>query len=175
MSTHTRPFGQSVSLVWLAAVLATSAGCAANKPGTSTTSPTTSMTSSTASGSASIGGTIGGTVSAETATIYRATPVEFQNYELQLASLQAQTSCNFASEDGYRAGSEGWKVTLRFNLKDEQEDRWSRQAGPMRITSMVDDSGVELASKVNTKSYFANQHAMFLRPSRRSNASWQSL
>jgi hypothetical protein len=67
---------------------------------------------------------VGGTVSAETATIYRATPVEYDDFELHLATLHAQVSHTFASEDGYRAGSDEWKVTLRFNLRDEKEDRW---------------------------------------------------
>lgn len=146
------------------------AGCAAQRQGGSGAAAVGAANSPP-------GGSIsaGGTVTAEPITIYRATPVEFDNFEMHLASLHAQTSCTFASEDGYRAGSDGWKMTLRFNLRDEQDGRWSRLAGPMRITSMIDDAGNELVSKVNTKSYFSNQNVMFLRPSKRSSPSWQSM
>lgn len=174
MSTRTcdptRIHRPSVALVCLAASLVGLAGCAMSNQGSSK-SPKPAVSADTAG--TSVAG--GGSITAETQTIYRATPVEVDGFEIHLASLHAQTTCTFVSEDGFRAGSDGWKMTLRLNLKDEQDGRWSRLAGPMRITSVIDDEGVDLTAKSNTKSHYSPQNVAFLRSSRRSSPSWQSL
>lgn len=94
---------------------------------------------------------------------------------MHLATLHAQVSHTFASEDGYRAGSDEWKVTLRFNLRDEKEDRWSRLAGPMRVTSLLDHAGNQLAADASTKAHHSSSTISFLKSSRRGSTSWQSM
>lgn len=177
MSTHTRRRRPSLSLVCLAAVLAALAGCATPRAEHSATAGGSAGSAAPSVAAATIhaASPTGGTVSAETATIYRATPVEYDQFELHLATLHAQTMHTFASEDGYRAGSDDWKVTLRFNLRDEHEDRWSRVAGPMRVTSLIDDAGKDHAAYVSAKAHHSSTAVSFLRSTRRGSTSWQSM
>jgi hypothetical protein len=152
--------------------MANLAGCAASKPTKlATPETTTSVTSAAPSG----GVPTGGTITAESVTIYRAQPVQHEDFELHLNTLQAQVMHTFANEDGFRAGSENWRITLRFNLRDESDDRWSRVAGTMRVTALIDDEGNDITGTVTTKSHQSSPRVTFLRSSRRTNSTWQSM
>ncbi len=89
-----------------------------------------------------------GTVVVEEGYIYLSDPQTSQGFTFGIDQVSANLTRTFSDRDRvYPLHPQGWKLDLKFWIKDQQRDRLSRVAGPALILSAVDDMGIQLPSR----------------------------